>query len=101
MKHKPRSKAEIIADIKYAKQNKDTLTGNKIGEMIDILILLDAYEWDKSEIKVFHEMKAKYFAEYLSGRMTAEDIKAQVERIKTEVGIDVLEPVMIGKEQEV
>ena len=95
---KDKRKEMMLADIRYAKQNKDTSVGMLLTEMIVILILRDGYGWDKSEIKVFTEMIPKFLALYHFGKLSQDEIRELVDEIHRDIGVNLLEPILITED---
>lgn len=88
MKHKPRSKAAMLAELEYAKMSKDIIVGNRVSLMVSICILWDKFDFSKDEVIDFVASHDEFLRSYNAGN---ENLSAIIDNIKAETGIDMLE----------
>jgi hypothetical protein len=87
MKHRPKSKAQIIAEMKAVRVERNVILGQRVTMMIAIAILHDKDGWTAEELNQFVQDVADYLDSYNAGN---EDVGALADNIRDELGIDLL-----------
>lgn len=86
-KRRQRTRAQIILEMRSQHRDKNTVIGMRVCQAIDILIYNDVYGWTSKEITDHLQLMDEYLQSYNAGN---EDIYEQINRIRDELGIDLL-----------
>jgi hypothetical protein len=87
MKHRPKSRAQMIAELQTARIEKQVILGQRVALMIVIAILHDKDGWTAEDLNQLVDDVAEYLDSYNAGN---EDVGALVDNIRDELGIDLL-----------
>lgn len=87
MKHRQRTRKEILAEYKQRRADMHTVIGGRVGMITAIAVLWDYFDFSKEDIELFIDKSKELIDSYNNGN---EDPSQWIESIKTEIGIDML-----------
>jgi len=97
MKHRQKTRAEIIAEMKQQKTTRDVILGTRLMMMISFTILFDKYGWTPDDINEFIDDSLEMLDAYNEGRV---DMDEWIANIKELIGIDILGEIYREKKDE-